>query len=176
MAIFAHGCTASAFAAIMEKKGKDNCPAPWAPSDRDGLTYLYSLDKFEESGEGNQDTMISRAFEQAELQALFNDDQEVFVVLLDIAKELTEDDYSCPNMDGLASCLPCEVFSSLSFLKVYKRGISQWDKPVILSLVAQNPHFSKYLLDEKLINLANDLYKSGEYFEYEPEDWVEVTL
>lgn len=181
MSLFVHGCTAQAFEAIKAKQGKNELPTPWEPSDCDGMTYFYSVQKIEDSGEAEDskaalDYAITAALEQADLQALFNDDTRVYAIVLDIPDHAVEDDNSCPNMAGLASCIPCEDFHNYAIVGVYERKISPYAKPIILSRVIGNTYFKGYDLDSMLSHVAQELANSGAYIEYEPEDYKEITL
>lgn len=168
-----HGTTTKGYNAIT-KGGTESKPcSPWTVSDEDGCLYVWPQNKLEESyAYEDINQMIIHAFESSEIQAVFTQDRNLFVLELEIPDELLEDDYSCENMSDVASFIDSSNFDKNMIVKVYKCDFNIWKSPFIVKSLLCNVHFNKWSIDEDLLQVAENLCE--DYY-YEREfDWYEI--
>jgi hypothetical protein len=169
-----HGTTKKGLNAILNGGSKPNCP--WTVSDNDGMTYVWPLDKLVSANALEDDDAsyqteygIRQAFESAEIQAVMEESEAIFVIELDIPDELLEDDFSCENMDNVASVLHMNDFDLKFIKKVYIADLNKWSFPFIVSGLLQNEHFNRWAVDEQLVEIAEsltDVYREPTEFNY----------
>lgn len=112
-----HGTTYENFINLI--KGGDKPSGAWSVSDKDGMFYVYPLDKLLTEFLGCDDLkdVSEEDWEQAISQGLYNalasgcftaamamKTQKIVVLELDIPDEDLDDDFSCENMAHIASC------------------------------------------------------------------------
>jgi hypothetical protein len=90
----------------------------WVCSDT-SVTYGYDAAKNDETG--NDDYLISQAFESAKLAAAAQNYLGEKLVVLELVAddELIHDDDSCPNMDDIASYIENDKLSKANIAKVW---------------------------------------------------------
>lgn len=177
-----HGTTAQGLQNIINGSEEKHV-SPWTVSDNDGIMYVYPSDKvarehgldLEEDFEEVQQYARQACFEQAQLQVLCNDETEIFVIEFDIDESLLEDDYSCDNMAGIASCFNMGEFDASSIQSIVKHTVNIYHKPFIAAPVLHNPNFNVAALDPALLAAAETIADAGVYldavseFDYEEQ-------
>ena len=160
--------------AILEgSKSKPN--SPWSVSDNDGLMYVWPEDKLINGYDYEEEShFIYQAFESAQIQALVTQEEMLYCVVLEIEDEILQDDYSCENMNSIASTIYMSEFDTGMIVKVYKCKQNKWYFPIILKGLLKNEYFNKYSIEESLLQIAEalpeDLYldevREFDYSEY----------
>ena len=168
-----HGTTKKGLKAILS--GVNHKPTnPWNVSDQDGAMYVWPSDKLKVQYDlEEEDQMICHAFESAEVQAVTSEEEDVFVMVLDIPDELLEDDFSCENMSDVASCINLTEFDKSMVVSVMTHKLNKWNAPFVISGLLSNPNFNSYSLDEGLLLAAEsiascEIYREPtEFYDYQ---------
>jgi len=117
MATLFHGTTLANWNKIQEEgfNGKSQ-EFVWNCSDDE--MYFFDLDKHDD----REDICISSAFESAMITASAqNYNGETLIVLkVEVSDEHVSDDYSCPNMDDIASVVDAANLTMESVVQVYE--------------------------------------------------------
>lgn len=165
-----HGTTRKGLNSILNNSGVKPT-SPWTVSDNDGAMYVWPSDKLENQYDFEEkETMVCHAFESAEIQAVFSQETEVFVLELEIDNDLLEDDYSCDNMSDVASLIDMNDFDKSMIKNVYKFKLNLWSFPFIVAGLLSNDCFNKYSVDPDLLEVAESL---GEECYREPTEFYE---
>lgn len=168
-----HGTTKKGLRALLSGEGFKPT-SPWTVSDQDAAMYVWptykiiSSNGLEDSPEESEDWGIRQAFEAAEVQVITTDEDKLYTLVLNIPKDLLEDDYSCANMADVASYLSCDDFSKDFIESILESKFNIWRKPYLAMCLLDNPYFNKWALDEDLLEMAEALRDSG--IEMEPLD------
>ncbi len=168
-----HGTTKKGLKAILS--GANHKPTnPWDVSDQDGVMYVWPTDKLEAQYEYEDESQkVCHAFESAEVQAVTSDEEEVFVIVLDIPSGLLEDDYSCDNMSDVASTICMSDFTTDMIISVKAYKLNKWNSPFVVANLLQNEHFNTYAIDDGLL-LAAETIAQGEFYK-DPTEFYEYT-
>ncbi len=172
-----HGTTKKGLKSILANVGtKPN--APWVCSEDDGSTYVWPQNKLEDSYDFEEhEQFVCHAFESAEIQAVIADEQEVFVLELEIPDHLLEDDYSCDNMAEVASLIEMSDFETNMIVSVYKKTLNKWNAPFVIANLLGNEQFNTFCIDENLLEAAEaiqsaEIYKEPtEFYDFEEFDF-----
>jgi len=157
-----HGTTAKGLKAML-KGIKSKHTNPWSVSDNDGLMYVWPEDKLINGYDYEEESQfIYQAFESAQIQALVTQEEMLYCVVLEIGDEILQDDYSCENMDSIASTIYISEFDTNMIVKIYECKQNKWHFPIILKGLLKNEYFNKYSIEESLLQVAealpDDLY------------------
>ncbi|WBQ35255.1 hypothetical protein [Pseudomonas phage pPA-3099-2aT.2] len=180
--ILVHGTTEKGLKAIINRDGKDGLAAPWDVSDNDRMSYFYDAAKVDwtEDLEDAKRECIGHALEQAQLQkALEAEGGKIYALVVDVPEEfvdIVEDDYSCPNMESVASCMPEEQFDPDWIVEVYEANVNVWSIPFVLACVIGNPMFQSYKLPKELVDIAQQLALSEICYDITDLEWNKVSL
>jgi hypothetical protein len=152
-----HGTTSAGLDALFNNKHKPSCPWNCAP---ESDMYFWDLQKhidLECDGDHSQavSICIEMAFQSAQIQALFDESELLYVIELEVDESIVEinDDWSCENMT-LASCLHVDDFDSGKITRVLKCPFNRYASPFIASGLLNNRHFDKFALNETLLKMA----------------------
>lgn len=167
-----HGTTQQGLANILEGHNEKTI-APWVCSDDDGVTYVYPLDKLMRADGldvmDNNDRKegfnkgIQRALESAEVQALFTNETDLICLLMEVDEDYLQDDYSCNNMQSIASFIECEELSeAVKCVEIVHYKANIWRYPIIVSVLLQQSEFNASELDDNLVQAAQSI-PSGFY-------------
>ncbi|QAU05435.1 hypothetical protein S2_163 [Pseudomonas phage vB_PaeM_SCUT-S2] len=180
--ILVHGTTEKGLKAIINRDGKDGLAAPWDVSDNDRMSYFYDAAKVDwtEDLEDAKRECIGLALEQAQLQkALEAEGGKIYALVVDVPEEfvdIVEDDYSCPNMESVASCMPEERFDPDWIVEVYEANVNVWSIPFVLACVIGNPMFQTHTLPKELVDIAQQLASSETCYDITGLEWNKVSL
>lgn len=156
-----HGTTEENYKRIL--KGEDKLTGPWTVSDKDNCMYFWPLDKAD-----SKEDAIQHAFEAAQVQAAIRgEDTDLYVIVCEIPDELLQDDYSCENMDSMASYILCSDFDIDMIKEHFISRYNKWYSPFIINGLLQNPHFNRYIVEDTLLLMAEsvgDVYLDDMYY------------
>ena len=180
-----HGTTSKGLHAILSKAGyKPN--TPWTCSDNDGAMYVWPSNKIadmdlgEELTEDNQDEVsergINQAFESAQVQAVTCNDFDLYVIELEIDDNLLSDDFSCENMDSVASYINIGDFDLTMVKAIYSFRMNQWLAPQLVAGLLHNQYFNKWSIEPALLEVAETLQQLEHYSDPEEFDYAEEYL
>ena len=116
-----HGMCESSYKRFMNNEGKQS--GPWTVSDRDNLTYLYSVGKamLEDYADDNECTLNiiqDEAIASAIFQCTLKGEQFLYVLFCNVDPNIVDDDFSCENMEHVADCIPsCKLRESVVYVK-----------------------------------------------------------
>ena len=144
----------------------------WSVSDNDGAFYFYPVNKIaDEYGldiEYDFDDVIYQGINKAKWHGQAATchaptDETTFVVLeMSIPDDLIEDDFSCPNMDSIASFINIDDLGKVTFDFLHVGSMSVYHRPYVLSNVVWNDEcFTDSEIDPDLLAMANLLASAG---------------
>jgi len=172
--LYIHGTTQQGLTNIMLGETKE--AGPWNVSERDGCSYLWDVEAVMTGEDQDIDFVIRNAFESAQLQAAIKgEDNTLYALVCEFDSEEVEIDFSCENMDAYARYAPESQLNKSVIKKIYKSDFNKWDSPFILSGVINNEHFSKCMVEDSLLTIAETLANSEVYREIDIE-WTETEV
>lgn len=158
-----HGITAKAYEQYKLRQGKSGVVSPWVCSDNDGYTYVWPLSTCCEGVDDPEEARhigIRLARECALTQASVNNDEKVYVIVVDIPEDVLDVDYSCENMEN-ARYIPENAFYNYNPVEILEFDCPIYWHPFIISGVFDNYQFNKSAINEDLLQFAK-VCKGGE--------------
>ena len=131
-----HGTTYENYLEIIKNNGFEYTGIKTWNCSEDDSTYFYTFDKVkkyqdleEEANEYITQRAIESAFESARISASVqkSTSNKIIVLELEIDDDLLDDDFSCPNMDNIASfVMSDEIDFKNCLLNVYKSDVTEF--------------------------------------------------
>lgn len=163
-----HGTTKAGYNAIINRTGKES--GPWYCSDRDGCTYVYPFDKVEkewvtEDEEETEQRALQMAFESAQIQTVHNTETTLVAIVIEVPDNLLDDDFSCENMDSIASCFNIADWDKVTILNVYECETNIYHKPFVLAGLIGMEQFNDEGIEPALYKTAKIIADSQVFIE-----------
>lgn len=163
-----HGTTKAGYNAIINRTGKES--GPWYCSDCDGFTYVYPFDKVEKEWgtEGDEETeqrALQLSFESAQIQTVHNTETTLIALIIEVPDHLLDEDFSCENMESIASCFNIAEWDKVTILDVYECETNIYHKPFVLAGLLGMEQFNDEGIEPVLYKTAQVIADSQVFME-----------
>lgn len=166
-----HGTTLENAKLILQGNTDYKPSGAWIVSDNDNAFYVYPVNKLvnefsieeDEDIEDYKDQFIGQALDNAVITAgLKGRDTEIIIIEIDIPDHLLQDDFSCNNMNHIASFINLDELEECKIINVYKTNFSGYYSPYVFPTL-ENDAFNTAYMDYDLLKIVELIQKTNYY-------------
>lgn len=157
-----HGMCESSYNRFMNNEGKQS--GPWTVSDRDNLTYLYSVKKamveYDDDNECALNIIQDDAIWSSILQCALNGEQFLYVLFCNVNPDIVSDDFSCENMAHISDCiLSAKLKESVVYVKKYRWN--NYFAPFVIAEMMRMDHFNIENININILQVIENIENIG---------------